>query len=222
MAGNSLLDEITQTSLLDAPAAAERGSVYLMRHGRTALDIESRSDGWLDLPLSDKGRIGVIDAQQHMKTIPLKGIYTSSLLRAKETADIVKSGTQSDPKIYIEDDLKTWNLGVLAGTKKEVGRPLVEKLVAEPDVAPEGGESLNDFKKRFLPCFEKLAAKATMAAPCLFVLSGSNLRTLGDEWLGDSEKLDLDEGGLAVCRYVAGAWNVDVLFGHEDASHYVS
>lgn len=222
MAGNSLLDEITQTSLLDAPSASERGAVYLMRHGRTALDVESRSDGWLDLPLSDKGQVGVIDAQQHMKTVPLKGIYTADLLRTVQTADIVKSGTQSDPKIYLDDGLKTWNLGVLSGTRKEIGRPLVEQLVASPDVAPEGGESLNAFKARFLPAFEKLAAKTTVAAPCLFVLSGSNLRTLGQEWLGDSEKLDLDEGGLAACRYVAGQWNVDVLFGHEDASHYVS
>jgi probable phosphoglycerate mutase len=222
MAGNSLLDQITQNSLLDAPKASERGSVYLMRHGSTALDVEHRSDGWLDLPLSDKGRLGTIDAQQHLKTVPLKGIYTADLKRTVETADIVKSGTQSDPKVYLDDELKTWNLGVLAGVKKEIGRPLVEQLVATPDVAPDGGESLNEFKERFLPCFEKLAAKATMAAPCLFVLSGSNLRTLGQEWLDDSEKLDLDEGGLAVCRYTAGQWNVDVLFGHEDAAHHVS
>jgi probable phosphoglycerate mutase len=222
MAGNSLLDQITQNSLLDAPGPGERGSVYLMRHGRTALDVDHRSDGWLDLPLSDKGRTGVIDAQQHMKMIPLKGIYAADLKRTVETAEIVKSGTQSNPKIHKDDDLKTWNLGVLSGVRKEIGRPLVEQLVATPEEAPEGGESLNDFKERFLPAFERLAAKATMIAPCLFVLSGSNLRTLGQEWLGDSEKLDLDEGGLAVCRYAGGQWNVDVLFGHEDASHYVS
>ena len=31
-------------------------AIYLMRHGRTALDPMHRSDGWLDLPLSEKGQ----------------------------------------------------------------------------------------------------------------------------------------------------------------------
>ena len=64
--------------------------VYLLRHGRTAMDVLKRSDGWLDLPLSDKGRMGLIEAQQYLKLEPLLAIYAPPLRRAQETAHILR------------------------------------------------------------------------------------------------------------------------------------
>lgn len=190
------------------------GAIYLMRHGRTALDVAHRSDGWLDLPLSADGQLSVIPAQQRLKTVPLKTIYAPTLKRTKETAHLVASGTLSEPEIEHDDDARTWNLGVLAGTRKRYGRPAVQRLIDNPDRAPLGGESFNDFKGRFMPWFDKVADSAVDSnEPVLIVCSGSNLRLLGKELLDDADCLDLDEGGLAVLWHADDCWHGEIFCG---------
>ena len=215
---SSLLDGADTKSLLDAPRKID-GTVYLMRHGRTSLDLEHRSDGWLDLPLSDEGQLELIESQQALKTVPIAKIYTPDLKRTTETADLVQSGLLSNPKIIVDDNAKTWNLGVLAGTKKRYGRPEVQKLVTDPNRAPLGGESFNAFCSRFLPWFEKLGKEVTKSGkPVLVICSGSNLRLLGARMLGDQDALDLAEGGLAALHNSGGSWGGEVILGHEDDS----
>lgn len=220
MAGESLIDEADGSSLVDQqPTRKITGSVYLMRHGRTSLDLEHRSDGWLDLPLSDEGQLELIESQQALKTTPITKIYTPDLKRTTETADLVQSGLLSQPKIVIDDNAKTWNLGVLAGTKKRYGRPEVQKLAVDGERAPLGGESYNTFCARFLPWFEKIGKEAVKSGkPVLVICSGSNLRVLGTYLLGDQDTLDLAEGGLAALHYSSGSWAGEVLLGHEDDS----
>jgi len=221
MSGDSLLDDEGEGSLLDAPGMGV-GAVYLMRHGHTVLDVSKRSDSWLDMPLSDTGRLSVVPAQQYLKTVPLACIYTPDLKRTLETAQIVKSGTLSDPDIDVSDDARTWNLGILAGTRKRYGRPEVQKLIDNPDRAPMGGESFNDFRDRFLPWFDEATEDATRAEPVLIVGSGSNLRLIGQALLGDADALDLDEGGLACLHSVNGRWHGQVILGVDDADGDIS
>ena len=105
------------------------------------MDFVKRSDGWLDLPLSDEGRLGLIAAQQHLKLVPITTIYAPSLKRTQETAEIMKSGILSDPKIVTTDDAITWNLGILAGMSKVYSHPQVLELIEHPSRRPVGGES---------------------------------------------------------------------------------
>lgn len=192
------------------------GCVYLMRHGCTVLDLERRSDGWLDLPLSNDGQLSVIPAQQYLKAIPLSCIYAPSLKRTQETASIVASGNVSEPDVETSDAAKTWNLGTLAGVRKRYGHPAVQRLMGNPTEAPLGGESYADFKKRFMPWFKKRMAGAKSGGPILVVCSGSNLRCIGKELFGDTSALDMDEGGLAVLRLSGGAWHPEIIFGAKD------
>jgi broad specificity phosphatase PhoE len=217
----SLVDDDGEGSLLDSPGMGH-GAIYLMRHGHTVLDASKRSDGFLDFPLSDQGRLALIAAQQILKTVPLKTIHTPSLRRTTETAQIIKSGTLSNPNVSVNDDGRTWNLGILAGTRKRYGRPEVQKLIDDPDSAPMGGESFNDFQDRFLPWFNEATKSATRAQPVLYVGSGSNLRLLGQVICGDPESLDLDEGGLACLHKVGGQWHGEKLLGPDDQRDDVS
>lgn len=218
----SLLDTASSKSLIDTGPKIE-GSIYLMRHGHTVLDVDKRSDGFLDFPLSDDGRLGVIDAQQYLKTIPLSCIYTPDLKRTMETAHIVKSGTMSDPKIDKSDEARTWNLGVLAGTAKKVSKPKVQDLMTTPTVKPMGGESYAEFCKRFVPWFRKMAAEVLDdGKPVLYVGSGSNMRLIAQVLTGDMDNLDLDEGGLAVLHYVNGQWHIQIILGADDNADQVS
>lgn len=216
---SSLVDEADGSSLVDPKPAKASGTIYVMRHGRTSLDVQHRSDGWLDLPLSDEGQLELIESQQQLKTTPVSKIYSPDLKRTRETAELVKSGLMSDPKIVIDDDAKTWNLGVLAGTKKRYGRPEVKKLITDPSRAPLGGESYNAFLNRFLPWFEKRGKEVAKSGdPILIICSGSNLRLLGEHLLGDQDAVDLNEGGLAALHYANGTWGGEVILGHEDDS----
>ncbi|MDE2097034.1 MAG: histidine phosphatase family protein [Patescibacteria group bacterium] len=223
MAG-SLVDEADGTSLVD-PTPRLTGVIYLMRHGHTVLDVDKRSDGFLDFPLSDKGRLGVIEAQQYLKTVPLSYIRTAPLKRTVETAEIVKSGTVSDPKIQTDDDGRTWNLGILAGTAKKISKPLVRELMANPTQRPPSGESYNEFLARFIPWFEKNCTAPVLknGKPILYVGSGSNLRALGQNFVSDMDALDLDEGGLAMLYFVGnGPWQIEVILGEDDSGDQVS
>ena len=193
-------------------------TIYVMRHGHTVLDVNKRSDGFLDFPLSDVGLESLIEAQQYLKMVPLTKIIGSDLKRVKQTAEVIESGVISDPKVVVASEARTWNLGVIAGTKKRYGRPEVQRLIDNPAEAPTGGESFNDFKARFMPWFEK----QTTGGLVLFVGSGSNLRLLGSTLLGDADALDLDEGGLA-CLYSTGdAWYCSVIMGADDQQEEVS
>lgn len=208
-------------ALLGAPKID--GSIYLMRHGHTVLDVDKRSDGFLDFPLSDKGRLGVIDAQQYLKTVPLACIYCADLKRTKETAEIVKSGTISNPKIEKADAGRTWNLGVLAGTAKKQSKPKVEQLMMDWTSRPLGGESYSEFRERFLPWFQDTAEEVVdTGKPVLYVGSGSNLRLISQVLLGDIDILDLDEGGLAVIHSSGGQWHAEVILGEDDNGDQVS
>ncbi len=193
--------------------------IYVARHGHTVLDADKRSDGFLDFPLSDVGLVSLIPAQQYLKMVPLTKIITADLKRTKQTAELIESGTISDPKLVVSSEARTWNLGVIAGTKKRYGRPEVQRLIDNPSEAPTGGESYDDFKGRFFPWFNKQVASCDCL---LYVGSGSNLRLLGFELLGDMDALDLDEGGLACLYEMDGSWYCNVIMGADDQQDEVS
>jgi broad specificity phosphatase PhoE len=189
-------------------------TIYLMRHGRTSLDVLKRSDGWLDLPLSDKGRMGLIPAQQYLKLEPLAKIYAPPLRRTQETAHIVESGVLKRPDIVPSPKAMTWNLGVLAGTPKTESKPKVKKLLAEPEEAPMGGESYNAFKGRYMDWFDARAEQVKKSGkPILIICSGSNLRLLGKMLFDDQDVMNIDEGGLVALTQMDGKWHHEVVFG---------
>lgn len=189
-------------------------TIYLLRHGRTAMDTLKRSDGWLDLPLSDRGRIGLIPAQQYLKLEPLKTIYAAPLRRTQETAHIVQSGVLKGPDVIPAPKAMTWDLGVLSGTRKEESRPKIKQLINAPEERPIGGETHNEFRKRFMSWFKERVREARGdGKPLLIVCSGSNLRLLGTELFDDQDAFNLDEGGLVCLNNVDGQWHKEVIFG---------
>ncbi|MGH6878557.1 MAG: histidine phosphatase family protein [Rhizomicrobium sp.] len=189
-------------------------ATYVMRHGQTVLDDEKRSDGWLDYPLSDKGRIGLMDAQQFLKLAPIRTVYAPTLRRAEETGHIIASGILNHPKEVVADAAKTWNLGTLIGSKKKPNKPLVHYFMDHPNETPMGGESMQAFCARWIPWLLKTVHKDNGAS--LIVTSGSNLRAIGTALYGDTDKFDLDEGGLMVLLPEGNSANGQVIFGHKD------
>ena len=189
--------------------------LYCLRHGQTALDDLHRSDGWIDLPLSDEGRKNVVVAlAEHLKEIPITTIYSSSLKRTEKTAHIVDSGMPSKPKVKTLDNLKTWNLGSLAGDPKKPNKVVVVDLIKHPTRKAPDGESYEEFTERFDACIKKLEKESKHSGPFLVVLSGSNCRRISELLFNDRSKLDIDEAGL-FCMHPGkdGEWVADLIEG---------
>lgn len=64
-------------------------TIYLVRHGETDWNIERRLQGSTDIALNQTGRSQAVVLQKQFENISFDAIYSSNLLRAKETAEII-------------------------------------------------------------------------------------------------------------------------------------
>lgn len=131
--------------------------VYLVRHGETTGDIENRYGGNYDDHLTERGREQLSETAEKLSDKNIEIIFTSSLIRAQESAEIISEKTQCP--IEIIPSIQERNYGILAGLTKE------EALEKYPDAAeahknpqntdPEG-ESKEDFEARVLKGFNEI------------------------------------------------------------------
>ncbi len=67
--------------------------IHLVRHGRTAMNVEIRFRGHLEVPLDEQGRKEAWLAAERLASADIRGIYTSPLGRAREVANAVAHAT---------------------------------------------------------------------------------------------------------------------------------
>lgn len=131
--------------------------VHLIRHGLTPLNKQKRVNGEIDEPLAPEG---IAQTKAIIPFIPksTKHIYSSSLLRARQTAEIISSGLHLP--ISLQDELSEIRMGSLAGKsweEMEGGLELKKKhRTVQFDYRSYGGESVADVKKRLVPFFRKI------------------------------------------------------------------
>jgi len=125
-------------------------TVLLVRHGHTTLNSEKHGErlrGWLDLALTHEGKADARRAGQELKSHNVGHLVSSDLRRARQTAEII--GEQIGVKPEVNEGLRPWNVGRLAGKRVEDIREEMEHYQHHPtDVVPEG-ESFNDFYERW-------------------------------------------------------------------------
>ena len=98
------LESLNQTSHLNIALPSPRQDIYtrllLVRHGETEWNRISRFQGIKDIPLNENGKKQGQLAGEFLKDVQIDFGVTSSLLRAKETAELIL-------KYHPEVDLKT-------------------------------------------------------------------------------------------------------------------
>ena len=135
--------------------------LVLIRHGESQWNLENRFTGWTDVPLTEKGREEARRAAQKIRHIRFDTAYTSVLRRAEETLDIVLRGIgQTTLPIVRDQALNERHYGDLQGlnkaeTAEKYGAEQVHIWRRSYDVAPPGGESLQDTAARTLPYFKR-------------------------------------------------------------------
>ena len=88
------LESLNQTSHLGIPIPPVRPPhngprLLMVRHGETNWNKESRFQGIRDIPLNDNGRSQGRKASTFLQNVPIDFAVSSSMLRPKETAEII-------------------------------------------------------------------------------------------------------------------------------------
>jgi broad specificity phosphatase PhoE len=91
--------------------------LILIRHGESTWNDEGRIQGWTDCPLSERGLRQAEKLANRLADLPIAALYTSSLRRALETADIV--GRTLDLPLMVDERLKEYSVGDLEGLTVE-------------------------------------------------------------------------------------------------------
>ncbi|MBP9702925.1 histidine phosphatase family protein [Candidatus Woesebacteria bacterium] len=87
--------------------------IYIIRHGETDYNVERRMQGWLDIPLNETGHKQAKDAANKLVGHELHALYSSDLVRAKETATYVAKTLSIE--IKHTKALRETDMGIFAG-----------------------------------------------------------------------------------------------------------
>jgi len=139
--------------------------VWLVRHGESESNLlnilYNRGEKY---GLTQNGIEQVNKLLLELKDIEIHKIYSSPLLRAKETARIIADKWNLD--FEITRALREFDVGILDETGDESTfqkeQEIVDQWLIDKkwDVKFEDGESYNEIKERFLQFFESLKMKA--------------------------------------------------------------
>jgi broad specificity phosphatase PhoE len=120
-----------------AGSATRTTMLYVVRHGRTALNAAGRLRGRHDVPLDHVGCAEAAELGRLFIAAPLDAIYCSPLLRAVETAiAIATTNATSGLDVTIDDRLVDRDYGPWAGERREELEERFGSLDAAPGVEP--------------------------------------------------------------------------------------
>jgi len=135
--------------------------ICVTRHGETDWNITGILQGWIEVPLNDKGRQQAHEFSATARDLGVTCVYTSPLVRALETAEIIADQLKLPPPTC-HDGLKERHFGFFQGRPKEelrVTHPeLLENILRRnPATEFEGGESMDGFATRVLAAIADIA-----------------------------------------------------------------
>jgi 2,3-bisphosphoglycerate-dependent phosphoglycerate mutase len=161
--------------------------LVLIRHGQSQWNLENRFTGWVDVPLTERGREEAHRAGRKLREagIRFSFAFTSELVRAQETLSIVLAEIGAvDLPVERDQALNERHYGDLQGldkaeTAKKFGDEQVHIWRRSYDIAPPGGESLKDTAARTLPYFAARIAPQLQAGHNVIVAAhGNSLRSI--------------------------------------------
>ena len=151
-------------------------SVFLARHGQTAYNHEGRFQGQQQIPLDATGREQAQELAERATAYGFRALWTSPLLRARETADAVAERIGLEPKDdprLMETDAGDWTDRWFADVIAEAPQQFAAFASADPSFAFPGGESFADQEHRVAAALEDIE-RAPL--PALVVCHGMTIR----------------------------------------------
>lgn len=135
----------------------------ITRHGETDWNLQGILQGWMDVTLNALGRQQAREMATHFDHLGFSAIWSSPLLRARETAEIIAPRIRLPyPKLH--SGLMERNFGVFQGVpKQELAElnPVELQLITRRNPAGhfEGGETMDEFADRVLDAVADIGAR---------------------------------------------------------------
>jgi 2,3-bisphosphoglycerate-dependent phosphoglycerate mutase len=162
-------------------------TLILLRHGQSQWNLENRFTGFHDVDITAAGENEARKAGEALKSHTIDAVFTSTLLRARRTAQIALTAAGQEHMIAQmsqSDALRERDYGALTGLNKaetalKYGDEQVHIWRRSYDVPPPEGESLKNVVDRVSVYYEHVL-KPVIAAntTTLIAAHGNSLRAL--------------------------------------------
>jgi probable phosphoglycerate mutase len=159
-------------------------TIYIVRHGETEWNVTDRIQGQFDSSLTKKGIEQAKQIGNKLRHISFDAIFSSDLLRAKRTAEIIKLDRQLE--IITRESLRERSFGRFHGKSSKEYKEETKELLDEYQKLSEreqwkfkfdsNYESDEELASRFITLLQEVAA-AYPNKTVLIVTHGGPIRT---------------------------------------------
>lgn len=183
-------------------------TIYLMRHGQSTSNVAMRLAGRTDVALTDVGRRQAMEAGRKLKGIDFSAVYTSPLIRARETAALA-----APLPARVVEDLQERSMGLLENLTWDeaeafLGTDRLARWFEDPvNFTPPEGESIRALYERGARAVAALLERHGQEDTILLVSHGAILSCITAYLLG--------QGPEAADRYTYENCGVACIDVHE-------
>lgn len=161
----------------NAPDRATATEFWIVRHGESTWNADGRYQGQTDVPLSNVGVLQASTLAERLTGQEFAAVYSSDLLRASQTAQIVAERLAGAPPVQLDAGLREINVGELAGLVISDIRAKYPEYLTDLQADPwstrrPNGESMEDLFKRCGAAFQDLQAKHSGQRVLVFTHGG--------------------------------------------------
>ena len=137
--------------------------LILVRHGQSTWNLEKKFTGWVDVDLTENGKLEAKKAGKLIKTknINIDIYYSSFQLRAKNTLNLIKE-VLNDPKLSKEAwQLNERHYGALTGLNKDemkikLGEEKVHQFRRSWDLRPDPLDKNNPYHPKNIETYKEI------------------------------------------------------------------
>ena len=140
--------------------------LILVRHGQSVWNLEKKFTGWVDVDLTENGKL---EAKNAVNLIKLKNInvdiyYSSFQLRAKNTLKIIQEELQDFKEVKNAWELNERHYGALTGLNKDemkvkLGEEKVHQFRRSWDLRPNPLDKSNPYHPINIDTYKKISEK---------------------------------------------------------------
>ncbi|MFW6272236.1 MAG: histidine phosphatase family protein [bacterium] len=176
-------------------------NIYLVRHGETDWNVEKRIQGQSDVSLNHNGLYQAMNSVKYFDQLKFDKVYTSSLSRAIQTAEIITRGKYNLIKCpnLNERHFGDWQKRLWSEVHEE--NPNLNKIWKKEGLLykPKNGESLQELYVRSVKKFEDILQFDKSFKNILIVAHGGPLKAIIGSIKG-TDPNDIHNGqGLSNC-----------------------
>ena len=167
--------------------------VFILRHGATDYNKQGLLQGLLDTPLNDDGKQQAIITGELLGEENIDIIYTSPLIRAKETASLL----HLDVPIYVDERLIERDLGVYEGKPIKQFNRLTYASYHDID-RKDNVETVTEVYDRISSFFEELKQKGNQSG-IVIVTHGGVIKVIRNYFNGIPNNGICNEKSISNC-----------------------